>query len=1064
MPKILQHLIILVLSCGLIIDPATACAVVCPPQTRHLSPSVSPRMNQEALAPVSVLLHRAISKGSLHDLSQIMRSGAYESHLSWPERRRGRQWAMGMGGILAGVGFGAVVLRTIDVTPVFQGSWISSAWLLFGTVLLAPLTAVFMGWYVTGPLAEWLIHERGHLTEARRRGYQDAKIYDNKAYGDLTIISKSQNASLYGFPIKPIQDPAVMQAGPRASQKASRLTLGLAILSAAGFIFWPVPGFLQQIHIPPAWAHLAWLSLTTVFTQWTAASIIHSKADIRPLIRITYSAAQVDGRPLEYDLTMTAEAYQRGIFAELLQQIEFSKTPWRAILPVHGVRSADGVTITLRVKWIEENKKPDIEALLGFLKKNIKRVEGDERYARNALGENAQMAALYLEGDFTTAINQESGYTLSQSVLSLIMSNLAHAMTRDPKTQEEYMPELVSVETVAHPPSSDGNRSPQRLILMVRLPAVMTVNDLIASLFHRESRAGTPQDPLNISIRLHGFRPNVSESTVAAVSRKLQDFMTPIQARSGQSHLYSRILESYHLPEIHDQGIRDDVFMEKVMKALHIAADYLGYPDAKRREAARSIAEAQYRAVDGVPHIVYNAARLEIYMKRYSVRYPVDILAEAFGATLDRGPINVWLARRRDGTDKTKQAVIRQAREDIIARIRKEFPEEGDEIVDRLEKRSTYPIPSDDASPFPSARSYQALQVAKLWREGTPNDIASIFTFLEFRLHSDARENPAYTSNKLSEMARFYLPLIIRRSGVDPAYRDDVGKFLGFLVDEATREGIHLEPFYLQGEDKLVVNQELRENIQMFLEWMERQPHLKTGGDGQMDRFKKALRDLQHAAAPEDSPAAASLEEEYREWSSRKPQPTYVDFSRARMAGHEDPPLRAILDRCIAVTAFNVRTQQRILAHFLPGGHMNGTDPTQSGLKESRKRAYIERLLNGISGPDWDTALVSWDGPVSPDHYSSSYIHAEELRDFLARKGVVHMTMDQGAPQGATHKDVIFDERGVVHIYPVQATNENEQLTVTPLARTAIDLSGIKSTPSAGKGMPRAFNPTERSS
>src|SRR5205807_10482567 len=170
----------------------------------------------------------------------------------------------------------------------------------------------------------------------------------------------------------------------------------------------------------------------------------------------------------------------------------------------------------------------------------------------------------------------------------------------------------------------------------------------------------------NLLIDLHGYRPYITDLAVAAIDGMLHDVMRRVDTKNGKRWVFDTSLDTFHLRPITSKVTTDkeeSEFVEKVRKAFVIASDYMGYPDQETRDMGEHPASPQFREIDGVPHIAYNAVRLEIYMRRYGVRYPIDILAEALGHILDRGPLNAWELRKprlkRERTLELKLKILR---------------------------------------------------------------------------------------------------------------------------------------------------------------------------------------------------------------------------------------------------------------------------------------------------------------------------------------------------------------------------------------------------------------------
>src|SRR5690348_17548674 len=119
MPKLFIRIIAAFLIPCILLDSATAISLI-PSTTELFSPSlsISNRMQEEALAGLSIWLHRDTSKGSLKDRSfttSLLKEVAQPSHLTWPERRKGRLVAFIIGTISI-IGHFVITAKLYDST------------------------------------------------------------------------------------------------------------------------------------------------------------------------------------------------------------------------------------------------------------------------------------------------------------------------------------------------------------------------------------------------------------------------------------------------------------------------------------------------------------------------------------------------------------------------------------------------------------------------------------------------------------------------------------------------------------------------------------------------------------------------------------------------------------------------------------------------------------------------------------------------------------------------------------------------------------------------------------
>ncbi len=132
--------------------------------------------------------------------------------------------------------------------------------------------------------------------------------------------------------------------------------------------------------------------------------------------------------------------------------------------------------------------------------------------------------------------------------------------------------------------------------------------------------------------------------------------------------------------------------------------------------------------------------------------------------------------------------------------------------------------------------------------------------------------------------------------------------------------------------------------------------------------------------------------------------------------------LKASLQVCLAVAAYNTKTGARRIAHFLDNGHLKyilSKRFMQEKLIEEYNQAkerYISELLKDISGADWQAVVCS----VSEPGYLGSdvKIAANELRGWLIHRNGIpkeNIRMHEG-PKGMG-KAVILEDPGEAYIY-----------------------------------------------
>lgn len=124
--------------------------------------------------------------------------------------------------------------------------------------------------------------------------------------------------------------------------------------------------------------------------------------------------------------------------------------------------------------------------------------------------------------------------------------------------------------------------------------------------------------------------------------------------------------------------------------------------------------------------------------------------------------------------------------------------------------------------------------------------------------------------------------------------------------------------------------------------------------------------------------------------------------------------LRANLNVCLAVAAFNSKTGQRVLAHLLPTGHVRKS--VEPSMLNERKAAYIDRLLGDIKGPDWHVEIVE---SVPMRELSAVYtIYARDLFGFLVDRQQVDPSQIVMSNQNlhGSHKMVLIGSNGQIQV------------------------------------------------
>jgi hypothetical protein len=128
--------------------------------------------------------------------------------------------------------------------------------------------------------------------------------------------------------------------------------------------------------------------------------------------------------------------------------------------------------------------------------------------------------------------------------------------------------------------------------------------------------------------------------------------------------------------------------------------------------------------------------------------------------------------------------------------------------------------------------------------------------------------------------------------------------------------------------------------------------------------------------------------------------------NQSRMLRGDDPQaMQGTLLVCLAVLAYNTRTGERFMAHFLPYGRVEGR-----GDVEENKNAQFAQLLNDLpGGADWRVAVVS----SQKMEEAAVWITAGQLREYLLR----NKNINQGnifVREVGTRTPVVIDANGNV--------------------------------------------------
>lgn len=145
-----------------------------------------------------------------------------------------------------------------------------------------------------------------------------------------------------------------------------------------------------------------------------------------------------------------------------------------------------------------------------------------------------------------------------------------------------------------------------------------------------------------------------------------------------------------------------------------------------------------------------------------------------------------------------------------------------------------------------------------------------------------------------------------------------------------------------------------------------------------------------------------------------------VDVSQGESKKTNKPgvSLEAGLTICLAVAAYNPKTGERVMAHFLPTEHQKIAEKESVPLEEA-KELYIERLLKDIKGGDWQVTIVSAEKPALGKATSEYHILPIELRGYLVNRNSVDrekITMHPDMPEGIIWRRVTINDKGKVDV------------------------------------------------
>ena len=159
--------------------------------------------------------------------------------------------------------------------------------------------------------------------------------------------------------------------------------------------------------------------------------------------------------------------------------------------------------------------------------------------------------------------------------------------------------------------------------------------------------------------------------------------------------------------------------------------------------------------------------------------------------------------------------------------------------------------------------------------------------------------------------------------------------------------------------------------------------------------------------------------------------------------------LKAGLEVCLAVVGYKINSvtgqSRRVMAHFLPHGHIEISRGLEAGGLQAAKELYLKRLLNGIEGAGWQIALVrsgddfdvEW---ANPD----SIISEEDLAGYLHYKNSVPKeNIRRDKKDAKFSKIATFDYNGNIIMTPLKETDTNKPYSIS-LSDTKSSSAGRK--------------------
>ena len=138
-----------------------------------------------------------------------------------------------------------------------------------------------------------------------------------------------------------------------------------------------------------------------------------------------------------------------------------------------------------------------------------------------------------------------------------------------------------------------------------------------------------------------------------------------------------------------------------------------------------------------------------------------------------------------------------------------------------------------------------------------------------------------------------------------------------------------------------------------------------------------------------------------------------VHFGEGRKSKRE---LEAWLVVCLAVVAYNTKTGENFLAHFLPNGHRKWWGPDyRKRTNKKNKKLYIAGLLRDIRGPSWNAVIVTSGVNALADDVDKKSISLKDIHKALRKRRVRIATKHKKTIPGWFFK-IVHIEQGIVKI------------------------------------------------